>query len=201
MLVLAETDAATGAQLGAHGGEVTLIAAARRGLLQRRGHPFGGPLVHHDQQPLAVGAGAGLHQVDAVDVCRLADQSEHAGDRGAHVGRLEQQPARLRRSSQQPLARPQRLVDARQRLCARRGQAFRFQQGDSGVHLGRPPHGQRQGGKCSATRTPPVRTDPPLYLKGERGNSAGARPHRRAPDGHARAAALPAAAANQGLRT
>src|SRR3984885_3688755 len=35
-LVLAEADAATSAQLGAHGGEVALIAAARRGLRQRR---------------------------------------------------------------------------------------------------------------------------------------------------------------------
>ncbi len=67
----------------AHVGEVALVAAEAGGILQVGRHALGGPLAHHDQQRLAVGTDARLHQVDAIDARRLADEAEHPGDRGA----------------------------------------------------------------------------------------------------------------------
>ena len=104
---LAEAHAAPGAQLRAHGGKFALVAGAQRNVAQVRGHPFGGPLAHHDQQRLTLRAGAGLHEIHAIDVRGLTDQSQDPGDRRAHIGRLQQQAAGARRGGEEPLARLQ----------------------------------------------------------------------------------------------
>ena len=116
-----EAHAASGPQLRGDRGELALVAGADRRIIRVRRHARRRPLAHADQQRLAFGAAPRHHDVDPVHMGRIADQAQHLGDGAAHVGGLEQHPARLGRGDQQGFPPPQRLVDLAQLLGAGTG--------------------------------------------------------------------------------
>ena len=134
-LAFAEADAVSGTQLREHRGTTGLVAGTYGRFGKREHTTLRRPFTHHAQQPLAVGPGIRLHEIHSVDACRLADQSQNRGDRGAYIRSFEQQTAGAGRPCEQSLARLQRLVDAPESVRTGRGLRLRLQGRDMGIGI------------------------------------------------------------------